>query len=305
MFRTGVVFPQTEIEADPIVIRDFVQAVEDIGFSHLVAYDHVIGASIDDRPDWSGPYTVKDPFHEPMTLFGYLAGQTRHLGLMTGVVILPQRQTVLFGKQAAQVDFLSGGRLEVGVGTGWNQVEYEALGVDWATRGALMDDQIRVLRRLWTEPHFTERSRFHTISDAGINPMPIQRPIPIFLGGHAPAAMRRAAEKGDGWLTFFYADEAEKPLAEFWQAVTSAGREPASVRIENIVSMGRTMGGPIRTAEDAAADTEKWKRFGANGVAYHTTGMDLPNIDAHIALLRTIAEMVDLASADRMQTRRR
>jgi probable F420-dependent oxidoreductase len=178
-FRIGVVFPQLEIEPEAAAIRDFAQGVEAMGYSHMIAYDHVVGADITNRPDWTMAYTHESLFHEPMTLFAYLAACTNTLILSTGVVVLPQRQTVLFGKQAANVDIFSGGRLRIGAGTGWNTVEYEALGIPFEDRGARLDDQIRFLRRLWTESSFTEVGQFHKITEAGINPLPLQRPIPL------------------------------------------------------------------------------------------------------------------------------
>ena len=197
-FRIGVVFPQLEIESDAAAIRDFAQGVEAMGYTHLIGYDHVVGADTTNRPDWKMRYTHESTFHEPLTLFAYLAGLTKSLIPSTGVVVLPQRQTVLFGKQASNIDIFSGGRLRLGVGTGWNTVEYEALGMSFEDRGARFDDQIQFLRRLWTEPVLTEHGRFHRITEAGINPLPVQRPIPIWIGGIADASLRRAARLGDG-----------------------------------------------------------------------------------------------------------
>src|SRR4051794_37097312 len=177
--RIGVVFPQTEIGAEPIAIRDYTQAAEELGYRHLLIYDHVLGASIAGRPDWRGPYTSDTLFHEPFVLFGYLAALTKQLELVTGVIILPQRQTALIAKQAAEIDVLSGGRLRLGVGIGWNEVEYQALGENFRNRAARMEEQIDVLRALWTQPVVNFQGRWHQIDAAGIKPMPLQRPIPI------------------------------------------------------------------------------------------------------------------------------
>jgi probable F420-dependent oxidoreductase len=183
MMQLGVVFPQTEIGNDPSIIRDYAQTAEGLGYSHILAYDHVLGASVKNRTDWRGPYTSDTPFHEPFVLFGYMASITERVGFTTGVIILPQRQTALVAKQAAQVDLLSGGRLRLGVGIGWNEVEYEALGEEFGNRGRRMEEQVELLRRLWTEPVVDFTGRWHRVPEAGINPLPVQRPIPVWIGG--------------------------------------------------------------------------------------------------------------------------
>src|SRR5262249_46087753 len=198
--RIGAIFPQTEIGVDLAGIRDYALAIEEMGFDHLLAYDHVLGADTSTRPGWQGPYTSESQFHEPFVLFGYLAALTRRVELVTGVIILPQRQTALVAKQTAEVDVLSGGRLRLGIGVGWNAVEYQALSEDFYTRGARCDEQIAVLRALWREPVVTFSGRFHTIEAAGINPLPIRRGIPMWIGGHSEAALKRAGRLGDGWL---------------------------------------------------------------------------------------------------------
>jgi probable F420-dependent oxidoreductase len=291
-FRIGAAFPQTEIEPDPVAIRDFAQAVEAMGYSHLVAYDHVIGADPANRPDWKYPKLFEDRFHEPLVLFAFLAGVTSRIEFSTSVIILPQRQTVLFGKQAANVDIFSGGRLTLGVGIGWNQVEYEALGMPFTQRGAMLDDQIRVLRRLWIEPSFSEHSARHDISEAGIRPLPIQRPIPIWLGGNSTLAMNRAARKGDGWMPILAASDAQSKVAEFHSAVRAAGRDPNRVGMENLITIGTMAGGTMRTAEDAVADVEAWCTAGATGVTVDITGMGLTSSDQHVAMLRRIKDML-------------
>src|SRR5215475_11621054 len=180
--QIGVVFPQTEIGADPGAIRAYAQRVKELGFEHLLAYDHVLGADPAVHAPWNGPYDVDTTFHEPFVLFGFIAGITA-LELVTGIIILPQRQTALVAKQAAEVDLLTGGRFRLGVGLGWNRVEYEALGTTFRDRGRRVEEQIEVLRRLWQEPVVSFEGRYHTITAAGINPLPVQRPIPIWMGG--------------------------------------------------------------------------------------------------------------------------
>ena len=223
--RIGVVFPQTELGSDPIVIRDYAQTAEGLGFTHLLAYDHVLGANPDRPGGWSGPYTHLTPFHEVFVLLSYLAGVTRQLELVTGIVILPQRQTALVAKQTATLDVLSGGRLRLGVGLGWNEVEYTALNENFHTRGKRMEEQVALLRRLWTEPLVDFKGNWHTIPDAGINPLPIQRPIPVWFGGMTEAAMRRIARLADGWIILHRsAAEAKPALALLDRLLDETGR---------------------------------------------------------------------------------
>ncbi|HEX9921222.1 MAG TPA: LLM class F420-dependent oxidoreductase, partial [Anaerolineae bacterium] len=194
--KLGVVFPQTEIGHDPAMIKDYVQTAEGLGYAYLLAYDHVLGANPDRPGGWQGPYTYRDSFHEPLVLYGYLAGLTQTIEFVSGILILPQRQTVLVAKQAAQVDLLSGGCLRLGVGIGWNAVEFEALGQDFHTRGKRIEEQVTLLRELWTKPLVTFEGAGHTISAAGLNPLPVQRPIPIWFGGMADVVLRRTARLG-------------------------------------------------------------------------------------------------------------
>src|SRR5512137_2111492 len=198
--KIGLVFPQTEIGSDPAAIRDYAQTAEGLGFSHLLAYDHVLGANPDRPGGWSGTYTHLSPFHEVFVLLSYLAGLTTRLGLVTGIVILPQRQTALVAKQAASLDVLSGGRLRLGVGLGWNAVEYACLNENFHSRGKRIEEQVALMRRLWTEPLVNFQGRWHNIVDAGLNPLPVQRPIPVWFGGTAEAALRRIARLADGWI---------------------------------------------------------------------------------------------------------
>ena len=279
--QIGVVFPQTEIGADPIAVRDYAQAAEQLGFDHLIAFDHVLGANRASRPDWQGPYDHRDMFHEPFVLYGYLAGVTERIGLVTGIIILPQRQTALVAKQAAAVDVLSGGRLRLGIGIGWNPVEYEALGENFGNRGRRSEEQIAVLRALWTEPSVSFTGEWHQISDAGLNPMPVQRPIPIWFGGESEPVLRRIARLGDGWLPRLTPDETGRALIEKLQAYArEAGRDPAEIGIEAWI--------PIRdrNPEDCAGDVAKLQAIGATHVSVHTMPAGLAGPDAHIAAIR-------------------
>src|SRR6476659_4040741 len=184
--RLGAVFPQTEIGPDPGAVRAFAQAAEELGYDHLLAYDHVLGADTSNRPDWPGPYRAEHQFHEIFVLSGYLAAVAPGLELVTGVLVLPQRQTALVAKQAAEIDLLTGGRFRLGVGLGWNFVEFEALGEDFTNRGRRSEEQIDVLRRLWTEQSVTHEGEHERVTGAGLSPLPRQRPIPVWFGASSP-----------------------------------------------------------------------------------------------------------------------
>jgi len=287
--KLGVIFPQTEIGADPIVIRDFAQAVEDLGFDHLVTYDHVLGAATANRPGWIGAYAEPDMFHEPFVLFGYLAACTRRLELATGILILPQRQTALVAKQAAEVDVLSGGRLRLGVGVGWNSVEYEALGVDFHKRGARIDEQIRLLRALWAQPTVSFEGRFDRIPDAGINPLPVRRSIPIWLGGESDAVIRRVARLADGWfpggglLTPYQRHERVERKVQLEQLrgyLAAERRDPTAVGIEGRFSVANA------TPDDWRRGADEWRAMGATHLSLGTTSAGLATPQAHIDAIR-------------------
>ena len=284
--RAGVVFPQTEIGADPNYIKDYGQAAEELGFSHILAYDHVIGANPASRPNWRAPYSHLDMFHEPVVLFSYLAGVTRRIEFCTGVIILPQRQTVLVAKQAAALDVLSGGRLRFGIGIGWNPVEYEALGADFKNRGRRSEEQIEVLRQLWTHPTLTFEGRWHKITDAGINPLPVQRPIPIWFGGSDERALGRLARTGDGWFPLVGPDEKCRAMIDkIHNDAKAAGREPQSIGIEGRISYGQGI-------PDAwQKDLEAWKNLGATHVSFNTMKSGLMSPSAHIEAIRQFAKV--------------
>ncbi len=287
--KIGVVFPQTEIGSDPLAIRDYAQAVEEMGYDHILVYDHVLGASIAHRPDWSGPYTDKTPFHEIFVLLGYLAGLTRSVGLVTGIVILPQRQTALVAKQAAEVDVLSGGRMRLGVGIGWNYVEYEALNEDFHTRGARVDEQIAVLRALWTQPVVSFQGKQHHITEAGINPLPIQQPIPIWFGGHSEPMLKRAARLGDGWFPLGLPnDRARGLIDQLYEFAGKAGRSPQDIPIEAHVEIARG---------DEAAQADAWIKLGASQLCVNTMRAGFRSPQDHIDALRRVKAELGVGSA--------
>jgi probable F420-dependent oxidoreductase len=279
--RVGIVFPQTEITADPTAVKDYAQASEDLGFAHLLAYDHVLGANPASRPDWRAPYSHLDMFHEPFVLFGFLAGLTKRIELVTGIIILPQRQTVLVAKQAAALDVLSKGRLRLGIGIGWNAVEYEALGEDFKNRGRRSEEQVDVLRKLWTQQLVTYNGQWHKITDAGINPLPVQRPIPIWFGGTDERALRRLAKLGDGWFPQMGPDEKCQAAIEKIRAYAKeAGRDPDQIGIEGRMHYDKG------SAETWVKELEAWKKLGATHVSLNTMKAGLTAPAAHIEAIR-------------------
>lgn len=251
--KLGAIFPTTEIGSDPVAIRDWAQAAEQLGYHHMIVYDHVLSAVHEGRtPPLVGPYTEKDPFHEPFVLLAWLAAATTRLELATGVLILPQRQTALVAKQAAELDLLSGGRLRLGVGTGWNWVEYEALGVPFAGRGRRLDEQVELLRRLWREPLVDFAGELHRVDRAGLLPQP--RPdLPIWFGGFSPPAFRRAARVGDGFLHGTSPSRVEGFQRQLLELLAAEGRDPATFGSEAVVDFSRP--------ESWGPELERWREL--------------------------------------------
>jgi probable F420-dependent oxidoreductase len=285
--RIGVTFPQNEITADPIAVRDYAQAADGLGYTHLLAYDHVLGADVTNRPNWGDRYTQHSLFHEPFVLFGYLAGVTSNLEFVPGVIILPQRQTALVAKQAAEVDVLTGGKFRLGIGVGWNAVEYEALGENFKNRGKRSEEQIAVLRALFTDEVVTYHGQWHHIEAAGLNPMPVQRPIPIWIGGSSDVTIQRVARIGDGWFPQMAPGEvAEQQLTVLRDAAREAGRDPATIGIEARVSIGG------KNPDDWAREVEGWRALGATHLAVNTMKAGLHSPQEHIDAIRRFAEAV-------------
>ena len=281
--QLGVIFPQTEIGADPKAVRDFVQAAEGIGYEHVIVFDHVLGVDTAHYRGWQGPYTKHDMFHEPFVLYGYLAAVTQRLELVTAVIILGQRQTALVAKQAAEVDVLSGGRLRLGVGIGWNAVEYEALGENFHNRGKRSEEQIAVMRALWTQEVVDFHGRWHHTSHAGLNPLPIQRPIPLWLGGGRPgvdAVIERIGRLADGWFPQFAPDDVGRATLERMRGYArAAGRDPASIGIEGRISIANS------TPDTWAQQAEHWGALGSTHLSVNTMRAGLQTPDAHIAAI--------------------
>ncbi len=286
--QIGVVFPQTEIGASAADVRRYATTVEELGFAHLLAYDHVLGADPAAHAPWRGPYDIDTTFHEPFVLFGYLAACTR-LELVTDVIILPQRQTALVAKQAAQVDILTDGRFRLGVGIGWNAVEYEALGQSFTTRGRRMSEQIPLLRRLLSERAVDHDGDFDHVTGAGLAPMPVQQPIPIWVGGQSQPAYRRMGELADGWFPQVVPgpnlDEAKAIIAE---SAEQAGRDPAAIGMEGRASW--TADGLDKLVDHVG----RWRDAGATHVGINTMNAGLGNVDGHLAVLADIATALEL-----------
>ena len=291
----GVVFPQTEIGNDPGAIRAFGQATEEMGYTHLLAFDHVLGANPDRPGGWQGPYTYRHAFHEPFVLFGFLASATSRIGFATGIIILPQRQAALVAKQAAAVDVLSSGRLRLGVAVGWNPVEFEALGTDFHTRGRRIEEQIAVMRALWTKELVTFNGKEHRVSDAGLNPLPVQQPIPIWMGGESEVVQRRTARVADGWMPHFGPGAKGQETADrMRELVREAGRDPSGFGIESRITLARV------PRDRWAQELEAWRAMrGITHLTINTMGLGLEKPDQHVELLRELRQMVRAAGLAR------
>lgn len=286
--KIGVVFPQTEIGEDAGGVRAHAQAVEDLGYDHLLAYDHVLGANTASRPGWSGAYSSDDQFHEIFVLFAYVAAFTENIELVTGVLILPQRQTALVAKQAASIDRLSNGRLRLGIGVGWNDVEYVGLNENFRDRGRRSEEQIEVLRLLWTNDVVQYKGEWHEIPDAGIRPLPVQQSIPIWIGGYVDATLRRIGRIGDGWFPRGMPDDKmRRDLELIAETAREAGRNPDNIGFDGRIDL-------IRTPENEwAGATEAWREIGATHVSVVTMGGGL-GPDGHIDLIRRYREVVGI-----------
>lgn len=280
--RIGVVLPQTELGGDPAVLRAYGQRVEELGFAHILAYDHVVGADPEVHRGWQGPYDIDSTFHEPFVMLGFLAAVTS-LELVTGIIILPQRQSVLVAKQAAEVDLLTGGRFRLGIGLGWNPVEYEALGENFGNRGKRSEEQVEVMRKLWTQRSVTFAGKYHTVTAAGLAPMPIQRPIPVWFGAASDRAYERAGRLGDGWFPMMQPGAGlDYAREQVNRAAASVGRAPDSLGMEGRVSWTGDRDG-------MAADIAAWRAAGATHLSINTMNAGLANVDDHLAVLEQVA----------------
>ena len=284
--KIGVVFPQTELGGDVGAVRAYGESVEALGYTHVLTYDHVLGADPKIHENWRGPYDVSTTFHEPFVMFGFLAGVVPSLELVTGVIILPQRQTALVAKQAAEVDLLTNGHFRLGIGVGWNYVEYEALGQRFDQRGRRSEEQIALLRRLWTETSITHEGDFDTITGAGLAPMPVQRPIPIWIGGRSDPTYRRIGRLADGWFPQVRpGDDLEHALALIRESATAAGRDPSDIGMEGRASWSSD------DPDKFMRQVDRWREVGATHLSIDTMYAGLGDVDAHVAALTRAADL--------------
>jgi probable F420-dependent oxidoreductase len=293
----GVVYPQTELGQDPTAIRDYAQTAEELGFSHILAYEHVLGANPERPGGWQGPYTHLHAFIEPFVLFSFLAGQTHKIGFTTGILILPQRQTVLAAKQAACLDVLCGGRLRLGIGLGWNEVEYIALNQEFHNRGRRIEEQVEVMRLLWKNPLVDFEGKWHQIPDAGLNPMPKARSIPVWFGGHADLVLDRAARLGDGWMPNYRSPADAAPALEkidlYLERAGRVRRNPgqsgeAGFGVEARIPYGDGNPDSWRLLVD------DWQKIGVSHISFNTMGAGLDSAGDHIRAIERIAQAVGI-----------
>ena len=294
--QIGAFFPTNDMPADRVAIRDWAQAAEAIGFDFVVVSDHVLGADWSALPDFdesfvnaNGSYDVDDSFHEIFVTMAYIAAVTERVGLASGILILPQRQTALVAKQAAQLDVVSGGRLRLTIGTGWNPVEYEALGQDWRVRGRRHAEQIELMNQLWTNRTVTFDGEFDRVHHAGIKPLPIQQPIPIWFGGGAEPVLRRAAKYGQGWIPLqpqFRPDKLEGPLERLHTYLQAEGREPSTFGLEGWVLSN--IGGPDQWQTEA----ERWVNVGATHVTFYTSKLGIGGVEQQIEAMNQFYDAV-------------
>jgi probable F420-dependent oxidoreductase len=291
--KIGVLYPQFEYSNDPTAIRDYAQAAEDLGYSHISAYEHILGVNPERPGGWDRPFTYQTPFFEPFILFSFMAGTTQKIGYLTRILILPQRQTTLVAKQAACLDVLCHGQLRLGIGLGWNPAEYIAQGEDFNNRAKRMDEQILVLRKLWKQPLVDFEGKWHKIPDGGINPLPTQGRIPIWIGGHSDATLRRVARAGDGWLpNDLPFDETKAMIERLNQYVAEAGRTRKEVGID--VRVDYQAGSP----DLWEGQIEQWRLAGATHLTLDTTGQGFQTPEEHLRALRNFAEKVGLSTMD-------
>ncbi len=286
--QLGVVFPQTEIGTDPAAIRDYAQAVEGAGYGHLLAFEHVLGVDPEGADGATRGYTHESQFHEPLVLFGYLAATTERLELVTGILILPQRQAVLVAKQSAEVQVLSGGRLRLGVGVGWNEAEFVGLNENFHNRGRRIEEQIALLRALWAKSSISFEGRDHRITRAGINPLPPDGTIPIWMGGMADPVLDRVGRLADGWFPQ-YRDPAELAagLERVHESARAAGRDPESIGIECRVGLAD---GEAESLSEAVASARQFEQAGATHLGVNTMGAGFSSPQQHIDAIRAFAE---------------
>lgn len=294
--KIGIVYPQIELGGDPQAVRRIGLAVEELGYDSLMMYDHVVGAAHENRqPRLTGPYTENDPFHDPFVAFAYLAAITTRIEFFTGILILPQRQTVLAAQQAADLDLLSGERLQLGVGTGWNYVEYDALGQDFAVRGKRLTEQVEFMRKLWTSPLVTFKGEYDQIDRGCINPRP-KRSIPVWFGGFGEPPMKRAARMGDGFIFTGLLDDVEgnsrySGVLSKWQYLQTLLKENDRSTKDFGVNWSTMVGQDVDTV---TSQLKRWEDAGGTHASVVTMGMNFKTIDEHIDYIAELARKLNL-----------
>lgn len=282
--KIGATLPQNEIGNDPGAIREFAQAIEDLGFDDLLLPEHVLGGNPATYPDL-GPY-YHLPWHEPFVVLSFMAGVTTKLTFCTAVLVAAQRQTGLIAKQAAELDVISGGRLRLGLGVGRNTAEFEALDMDYTNRGKRLEEQVEVMRALWTQDYVVYKGKWHNFSDVGLNPKPVQQPIPIWMGGASDTVLKRIGRMADGWLPATSATN----LPEQWETVKAAaveaGRDPKDVGLQPRLNINAVK------EEDWRSWAEDKRDLGASRVVMYTMNCGLKNVDEHIATYKRFMETV-------------
>jgi probable F420-dependent oxidoreductase len=293
--RIGASFPSVEIGNDPAAIRDFAQGAEELGFDYITTTDHVLG--VDPKGDATifAPYKLSDAFHEPFVLYGFIAACTRRIGLATGILILPQRQAVLVAKQAAEVDVLSQGRLRLGIGVGWQAMEFEALGMDWHTRGRRSEEQVEIMRALWMNRTTTFEGKYHKMAEGGLNPNSVQKPIPVWFGGMSDAVADRVGRIGDGWIPIGTPEQLKPQFEIMHKAAEKAGRDPKRIGLEAMTGFQNAFRDkPAATIDQVIASAAQWKRAGATHVAIGTSMIGLnSHVAAHLKLLSEVKSGIE------------
>ncbi|MGD8633560.1 MAG: LLM class F420-dependent oxidoreductase [Anaerolineales bacterium] len=285
--KFGAVYPQNEVEHDPGWIRTFAQSLESLGYDHVLTYEHVLGVEADHPKAVRGPYGIEDAFLSPLLLFSALALVTNKLEFATGILVLPQRDAVLVAKQVASLDVLSGGRVRLGVGVGWNAAEFAALGADFSTRGRRIEEQVSVLKELWTQPVAHYSGEWYQLEHVGIRPMPKQKPVPIWFGGYADVVLKRVARMGDGWFPGFSDVEEAKPeLDRLASYVEAQGRRWEEIGIEVRLRYGD---GDLDTL---GAQIEAWARLGISHLSVNTMRSGLVGQQAHLEAVERFAELL-------------
>lgn len=288
--KIGTMIPSQELGADPIALRDFAQGAEELGFDYLQITDHVLQVARPDDPAAFTPYTIEDAFQEPFVTMGYLAACTSTIEMGTAILILPQRQAVLAAKQAAQADYLSGGRVRLGIGVGWQEIEFDALGKAWKGRGKYCEEQIEVMRGLWCNELYEFEGEHHTVPRSGLNPNSVQKPIPIWFGGMADAVAERTGRMGDGWMPLGSPDMFASQMEVMHTAAEKAGRNPADIGIEAFFGLTNMMSDDRISMDDAIDQAIAWRDHGANHFTFTPLGLGITDVKEHLKVANDFRE---------------